>query len=87
MQRVRKRLPQPASPTISVTRFSVIFSTILERIGVTGRFEGENGNEVESEELVDDDAIFRNLQVFLSLSLCFCFALYLCLTKRPERED
>lgn len=48
-------IPQPASPTMSVTRFSWTFSTILLRRDITGRWEklGSGGGE-ESDGDGDD---------------------------------
>lgn len=45
------QLPQPVSPTIRVTRFSKIFSTILFRIAATGSSEKvDRGAEADEDE-------------------------------------
>lgn len=54
-------VPQPVSPTIRVTRFSRIFSTIFSLSAITGReenFDDENGLEYdELHDEVGDEAI------------------------------
>jgi len=81
-ERENVSVPQPVSPTMRVTRFSRIFSTIFSLIAITGRDENlEDENGVECDELHDEvgDAIATNA---ISLSL----AMLLERIKRKEVE-
>lgn len=70
-------LPQPVSPTIRVTRFSIIFSTILLRSDMIGRLlkfsidEDEEDDDDSKAEEVDDTTIAKkNPRRSAQSSLC-----------------
>ena len=78
-------IPQPASPTMSVTRFSMTFSTIFFLKAITGsneKLDCDNG-EVYEALLEDEEDAILGIQKPSSLSLSLSlstkrFVSYLC---------
>ncbi|KAJ6860039.1 hypothetical protein NC651_036390 [Populus alba x Populus x berolinensis] len=83
-------VPQPVSPTMRVTRFSKIFSTILSLRAITGRdAKFDCGNGAEREELHDvgddgDSPIFKTLARSLAQ---YCIAIPLSARTRREGKE
>ena len=84
-------VPQPVSPTMRVTRFSKIFSTILSLRAITGRdAKFDCGNGAEREELHDvgddgDSPIFKTLA---RSQAQYCIAIpFSARTRREGKEN